>query len=152
MKRNRLLGVISTTLGILMVLLTAFTVDPKIRIAGDPGARMFPFMTGGLFIVTGLALLFRKDDTKDEVFLTPRQWFRLFRLFGVLILYVIIMYVAGFIAATFVLLLGVSLMFAWGQGTKPVEHLIFALVATAVIYFLFHNGLKIYLPKGMILG
>jgi hypothetical protein len=150
MNKNRLLGFICIIAGIIIILLTALTVDKRIRMAGDPGPTIFPYISAGIFIVSGLSLLVRKEDETDKVFLTRDQWGRLFLLFGVLCIYILIIYLAGFSVGTFCMMFVVSTMFAKGQGIAIWKRIVYALVMTLIIWAIFRYGLKVLLPSGII--
>lgn len=81
MTRDRLLGIVSVLFAVLIAGLTFFTVDPKIRIAGDPGSQIFPYGAALIFALAGSRLIMRKAAKKDPIFLTAGQWKRLFILF-----------------------------------------------------------------------
>lgn len=150
MKKDKILGLLSIGMAIVLLILTLFTVDSKIRIEGDPGPRMFPYIISGMFGLSGIVLLCRKDPGKDKVYLTREEWKRLLILFGVLCAYILVIYLLGFVIATCALLYVVSRMFAEGKNVKKLSCIIFAVATTAIIYFAFRYGLKVYLPNGLI--
>lgn len=149
MKKDKLLGLISIAFGILVLVLTLTTVDPRIRIENDPGPRMFPFIISAMFVVSGGVLFLRKDEKEGKAYMTGEEWKRLFKLFCVLGLYILMIYLMGFLFGTFVLLYVVSYMFSEGKK-KKLGILLFAIITTLVIYVAFKMGLKVYLPTGKI--
>ena len=57
MTKDRILGIVSVAFSILLAALTYFTVDPKIRMAGDPGSQIFPYGTALILAFCGYVLL-----------------------------------------------------------------------------------------------
>lgn len=150
MSKDKILGMISIVVAALIAVMTALTVDPIIRIQGDPGARIFPYMSAVLFAVPGLVLLLRKQEGEERIHLKPEQWKRLFILFGVMCAYVVLIWLVGFILATAVMLFVVSSMFAVGKNISLVQRLLYSAATTVAVYVIFRYGLKIYLTKGLL--
>lgn len=150
MTKDRIMGLISMILAVLIVVGTVLTVDPSIRMEGDPGPRIFPYMTAAMFGLSGLILFLRQAKEPDKVYLTSEQWGRLFKLFAVLCGYIFLIWLIGFNLATAVLLFAVSTMFAKGQNVSVKQRIIYAVAMTVIIYVIFRYGLKISLPKGLL--
>ena len=150
MTKDRIMGLISMGMGALIAVLNFLTVDPTIRMEGDPGPRIFPYMTAVMFGVAGLLLFLRKQKAEEKVYLTKEQWRRLFYLFSVLCGYILLIWVIGFSIATLILLFVVSTMFAKGQNVSVKQRIIYSIVMTIIIYMIFKYGLKISLPKGLL--
>lgn len=150
MKRDRILGIGAVIFGIVVALMTRFTVDHTIRVAGDPGAHVFPYITAVIFLLAGVSLIVRKQEGEDKVFMTKEQWVRLFTLFGVLVGYIVLIYFVGFSIATFVMMFTISMMFARGQNVAVWKVALYALVATLCVWALFRYVLRVFLPKGLL--
>ena len=150
MTKDRLLGIIALIVAALIAVLTMLTVDPTIRIQGDPGARIFPYGIALLLVLTGLRLVTRRGEGEWEVFLSRQQWGKLLELFAVMCGYVFLVWLLGFNIATFFLLFVVSSMFSRGQKVPLWHRLLYSLVMAAAIYVVFHFGLKVFLPTGII--
>lgn len=148
MTKDRILGIVSVAFSILLAALTYFTVDPKIRMAGDPGSQIFPYGTALIFALAGICLVARKPVDEERVFLTGAQWKRLFSLFLAFCGYVLLIWLLGFLLATMVMLFVVSTMFAKGKGIPTVQRVIYSVVMTVLIYVIFRYGLKVLLPSG----
>lgn len=150
MTRDRILGVLSVIVSILMALLNFLTVDPTIRMEGDPGPRVFPYMAATMFGIAGLILIVRKQQEPEKIYLRSEQWKRLFHLFAVLCGYIFLIWVIGFNLSTTALLFVVSTMFAKGQNVSVKQKIIYSIATTIMIYIIFKYGLKISLPKGLL--
>ena len=150
MTKKRILGIIGVCLCVLIAVLNYLTVDATIRMKGDPGPRIFPYMTAIMFGVTGLILLFEKPEEQEKVFLKPDQWKRLFVLFFVLCIYIGVIWLIGFNLATMLMLFAVSTMFAKGQNVSLKQRAAYSILMTVIIFLVFRFGLKIYLPKGLL--
>ncbi|MGH0053441.1 MAG: tripartite tricarboxylate transporter TctB family protein [Sphaerochaetaceae bacterium] len=147
MTKDRVLAGISLCLGILMFVLTFFTVDPTIRIEGDPGPQFFPYVCASIFILFGIILAMRKspEEIEKKPFLTKIQWIKLFSLLGVLGIYILLIAFAGFCIGTCILLFVVSSMFAYGKNVSIYKRGIYSILVTVVMYLLFRVALKVYL-------
>ncbi len=150
MTRDRLLGIVSVLFAVLIAGLTFFTVDPKIRIAGDPGSQIFPYGAALIFALAGSRLIMRKAAKKDPIFLTAGQWKRLFILFFAFAVYVFLIWLIGFLTATMIMLFGISTMFASKKGVPLTQRILYAVGMTLVAYGIFRYGLKVMLPSGII--
>ena len=148
MTKDRILGIISVSFACLLAALTYFTVDPRIRIAGDPGSQIFPYGAAILFALAGARLIMRRPAEEEKIFLTGMQWKRLFTLFLAFGGYVFLIWLAGFLIATMVMLLGISTMFAKGKDIPLMQRILYAIGMTVLIYVIFRYGLKVLLPSG----
>ncbi len=150
MTKDRILGMLSISVSILMISLNCLTVDPTIRMEGDPGPRIFPYMAAAMFGIAGLILAARKQQGPEKVYLRSEQWKRLFHLFVVLCGYIFLIWAIGFNLSTSILLFTVSSMFAKGQNVSAKQRSIYSVAMTVMIYIIFRYGLKISLPKGLL--
>ena len=90
--KNKILGVVAVTIGIVEAILTMQLV-PSFIAAGDPGPKVFPMISAVLFVICGIAIFFQKEDkSKEKQFMTKEQWKRLGILLGVLVVYALLMY------------------------------------------------------------
>ncbi len=151
--KDRKLGLISICLGSLIAAYTYFGISSKIIIENDPGAKVFPYVLSIMMMVIGICLCLRKNEVKEEQkdFLKREEWVRLIKLFSALCFYVAMLWLVGFIASTIIALIILCMLFSQGKVSK-IKAVIYAVVATVVIYTLFRFALQVYLPTGVLLS
>lgn len=150
MTKDRILGLLSIGMSVIIAIFNFLTVDPTIRMEGDPGPRIFPYMTAAMFGISGFILLIRKQKEPEKIYLNAEQWKRLFRLFAVLCVYIFLIWSIGFNLSTAVLLFTVSTMFAKGKNVPVWQRLVYSVAMTIIIFAIFRYGLRIALPKGLL--
>lgn len=146
MKKNRIVGCISLLLGIVVYFMTRQIPDSTML--GDPGSRLFPYISVFLFVVCGIGLCFSRDKDEEEMFLEKGQWIRLIIMLGVMLAYFLLVDIVGFIPLSVVFLFLISTMFAEGQDVIWWKRLTFAIVVTIILYLVFTKVLAVPLPAG----
>ncbi len=151
MKKERLIGIGMMAFGAIMCFLTSQITIPGWASAGDIGSRFFPYFASVGLILCGLGvLLSAKKAAPSEPFMNKEGVKRIALLLLVLIVYIALMSVVGFLIASPILLYVVVTMLAGEKNPKPLPKIIFSVVTTGVIYILFVHVLSIVLPTGML--
>jgi putative tricarboxylic transport membrane protein len=146
-KKDRLLGTITLILG-LLVIVGAMSL-PKSNLANDPGPAIFPVF-GSLLIIGGSIAVILQKQKPSKPFLKKEQWKRLWTLFFLFVLYAIGLWLVGFIIATILILFVLSTLFAEDNHTAIWKRILFSLLVTMIVFFLFEKGLSLLLPNGII--
>lgn len=148
--RDKLLGVIASVLG--LVVLIAGSRLKALIVLDEPGPRLFPMISGAGMLLCGLIILFRKDDKEYQPFMDRAGFLRMAVLYAILMLYVFVgLEYVGYLISTPVLLMVLYWVLA-EEGKKPKVWfcILFGLAVGLLLYFFF-TGIKISLPKGVIL-
>ena len=123
---------------------------------GDPGGKLFPLIGCGILLICGIAMLVRKSEDDDRVFLTKHQWKRALILFLIYVLIYICMWLLGTMITAFLTLFVLCMLFAPAkEGQKPavriIKSVIYAAIVTVAIYLIYVVALRMQLPKGLIM-
>lgn len=146
-KKDRLLGTITLILG-LLVIVGAMSL-PESNLANDPGPAIFPVF-GSLLIIGGSIAVILQKQKPNKPFLKKEQWKRLWTLFILFALYALGLWLVGFIIATIIILFILSTLFSEEVYTALWKRIVFSVVVTAIVFFLFEKGLSLLLPNGII--
>ena len=150
MGKDKVIGLVSFVLGIAALIGTYFIKVSKMAVSmGDPGPKVFPYVAGVLLVICGLGLFFKKS-TDAKVFMTKQQWLRVLALFLAFAGYILLLYLAGFVIATPVLLFVMMTMFAGEKKPSILVRILYAMISTGVIYLLFVVLLKTNVPMGIL--
>ena len=145
-KANYIISVIMLLIGVGIVALAS---SLKIKLGeGDPGAVFWPMMLGVLIIVFSVCLLFstiknkEKLEAKTFTITTPAN-IRVYILFGIIILFCLILYFLGFYVGALLFIPAVMYLLE----VRSVKKIALTTVITlAAIYVLFGMLLNITLP------
>ena len=151
MTRDRVTGLISLVLGIGVFILTM----PKSNMANDVGPRAFPFITSGILVLCGLITILKEQKPQKPFFKKGKEGIKRFlAIWGVMILYVLGMYLIGFPIPTVAILFVMCMMFGndpeHNLKIGPVKAVVYAVIVTAVLYGLFSMILRLRLPVGIL--
>lgn len=143
--------------------LGAFLVLTSVAIAGaarsytvgflvDPvGPRGLPYLVAGLFLLSGGALLFRKEPATAQPHAQPPSRAPLGPqaiCIGILIFYAAAIPLLGFLLSTILAMAGMSRLF----GGRWLPGLLVGLVFALSLYGLFAYGFALELPAGTLFG
>ncbi len=138
-------------LGLVMIFLTSRIKQTGMIIKGDLGSKFFPYFASAGLVLCGLGVtLSSKNAGEDRPFLPEGGFKRLVMLLGVFVLYIVLLYVFGFLPASPVMLYAVTTLLAGETKVSPVKKLVFSVVMTAVVYLFFEKALSILLPSGIL--
>lgn len=151
MTRDRVTGLISLVLGIAVAVLTSQL--PPSNVANDLGPQAFPYITSGILILCGIAIVLKKPVESKPFFKNGMVSIKRFALLWVvLIVYVAGMAFLGFIIPSIAVLFVMCMMFGkdpeHGVDIAPWKAAVFAVVMTAAVYVLFSIVLQLRLPVG----
>lgn len=149
MHRDRIVGLVTVIMGALVALGTTQIADSNM--AGDPGPKVFPFISAGILLVCGIILLVRKPAGEVKPFLQGQEIKRFLTIIGVIAAYIVLMWAVGFAIPTFLMVLVMCLMFGTDVKTPVWQAAIYALVVTAVLYAVFVMALHLRLPVGSLI-
>ena len=122
---------------------------PPSTIQGDIGPAVFPYFSAGLLMCCGAGLLITGSQKEASIF-DKRALKRLALIFGVVLLYCIVMSYIGFLVPTVVIFFVLTTMFAEDADVAWWKRLLYSVVLTLVIYLLFHNVLNLKLPTNQL--
>ena len=144
MTKNRITSLVAIIFGISIGIAT-FQLDTSI-VRNDIGPKVFPCISSALLVLCGIGLFFQKP--KDEpAFFTKAQFKRLCIIVLVLIAYCASMFCFGFLVPSAIFLFITSTMFSTNKVSLW-KRVLFSVVLTVSIYFLFTEVLVMKLPVG----
>ena len=152
-KKDRILGICSVLLSAWIIYITTKLNFPTNK--GDPGPKLFPFIGAFIILICGIILLI-KPGKDGKTFLNKSQWKSAAIIFGVYLLFCVLLWLVGFMIAVPVMLFILTLMFqAQSRPEDPVKKrvirsLIYAIIAGALIYVAYVIGLQAKLPTGLL--
>lgn len=134
-----------------IVYLAAALQLPATNLVNDPGPKVFPLIGGVIVIASSLAILLKRYDEAPKATYTKAQWKKAAVMFGVFVLYAVMLWIFGYVIATPIVLLLTSYMFT-DEGVKVAlwKRILFAAAVTAFIYWIFVKVLVMLLPTGII--
>lgn len=126
---------------------------PDTNLVGDPGPRVFPLFGGMIVVLSSLGILFKQYNEQPKARYTKEQWKRAGIMIGVFVLYAALLWLAGYLVATPLVLLLTSYMFT-DKGVKISlwKRILFSAAVTVFIYWIFVKVLVMLLPEGIIFG
>lgn len=151
MTRDRVTGLISLALGVAVAILTSQL--PPSNVANDLGPQAFPYITAGILILCGAAIMMKKPVEQKPFFKNGAVSVKRFAtLWVVLITYVAGLAFIGFIFPSIAVLFVMCMMFGkdpeHGVDVAPWKAMVFAVAVTIVVYILFSVVLQLRLPVG----
>lgn len=147
MTKDRGTGLIALVMGAAIAVMTSQL--PPSTIQGDIGPAVFPYFSAGLLMFCGAGLLITGSQKEASIF-DKRALKRLALIFGVVLLYCIVMSYIGFLVPTVVIFFVLTTMFAEDADVVWWKRLLYSVVLTLVIYLLFHNVLNLKLPTNQL--
>ncbi|MCI7734441.1 MAG: tripartite tricarboxylate transporter TctB family protein [Dysosmobacter sp.] len=145
MKRDQVTGAISIVLGVLVVIATIRM--PASGMRNDVGPKVFPAICAAGLILSGIGVMLKKDGKQSRGY-TKRELGRLLLIGAVVLGYVILMNLVGFLIPTVVVLYIMSTMFAEKLSIPRWKRALFAVAVTAAIYVVFVKVMALQLPGG----
>ncbi len=147
MTKDRSTGLIALALGIGVAFLTS--QFPASSMAGDIGPKVFPYISAGLLIICGLGLLVTGGKKEDKPAYTPKQLARLGRISAVVAGYCVLMVFVGYMPSTVIGTFVLSVMFGKNRNIPWYRSLIFSVILTAAVFYIFEKLFVLPLPRGM---
>lgn len=146
LNKNRICGLFLVLIGFIgWYMVSGFNAR---LIEGDPGPQLFPMISLIGMIVCGLIIFFQRVPD-EEPYLTKEGWKKTAALFGVFIVYVLLLKYFGYIISTLGVLFVITSMFSKGKNVSIVKRIIFTVIITLSVYVLFVRVLRVMLPTGV---
>ncbi len=153
-KRDQGTGAVLILLGLFFGFLTSQFKKPLTP--EYPGPKLMPYIAVIMLIVCGVGIFIngcrQKDDEKG--FLNKDGWVRVLVTFGVLVLYVLGLKYIGFLICTPIALYAITTYFAKASKieTKLWVRVVFSLVVSVCIWFMYVKLFSMPLPTGELFG
>lgn len=151
-KKDRILGLISVIVAAFFIYVASGL--PKSEYAGDPGMALMPYIGSGIMAIFGIFVGIRPTaDAKDE--LEGKQWIDALKMFLLYLLTAFLFWFFGFNVAVPVLIFIAAFMMSKLSATdqtfkkRLIIAVIFAAVASVVLYLAYVVGLRATLPRGV---
>lgn len=148
LKKDHAVGGAVTLLGIAAMLLS-MQIALK-NASNDPGSRVFPMIAGAGLIVCGLGIFITAGKREQKVFLGKEGWLRVLLASAVMILYTLGLKYLGFLISTPLFLFAIISLFAQGKKSSLVGRIIYSLVVTGCVWYVFGKLLAVALPAGVL--
>ena len=131
---------------------TALTLPPT-NLANDPGPKIFPVLGSGIVMLSSAAILLKRYEGAPKAAYTREQWGKAIQMFAVFVVYAVLLWLVGYLVATPLALFVTSFMFT-DEGVKIAlwKRILFAVIVTAVLYWIFAKVLIMLLPVGILFG
>lgn len=117
--------------------------------AGDVGPKVFPYISAGILILCGIGLCVTGKEASPAYY-NKAQFQRLALIFGIVLLYVVGMNFIGYVVSSFAALFILCTLFSKGKGIQLWKRLVFTVLLTGILWFVFTNLFHIPLPKGIL--
>lgn len=148
-------------LGIVILIVAAFFGYHTLKLAptnlvGDPGPRMFPLAGCILMAVFAVVVIVHPEKNNGKVYLTKKQWMHAISLFGVYVLYLLLLWLLGFTIANYIALAVFSFMFSYVTNPdstlakRILKSVIYAAIVGTALYLLYVIALDAQLPRAML--
>jgi putative tricarboxylic transport membrane protein len=146
--RDRLTGIICGLLS--LAYLYFATKIPATTMEGDPGPQVFPYIAGGIMLLSSISMLLRRPPKEKEApWLSRPELKRMWGLFAIFVAYVVLLQYIGYTIPTFLVLTVMCLLFSRGRvQLKPWQAVLYSAVVTVVVFLLFTKLLGVVLPIG----
>ena len=150
LNKDKVLAAICVLVGVIY-LVGALNL-PQTNLAKDPGPKVFPIIGAVIVILSSLTILFKRYEEAPKAVYTKEQWKKASVMLGLFVVYLLMLWVLGFLISTPIILFAGSYMFT-DQSVKVAlwKRVVFALALTFFLYWIFAKVLVMLLPMGMIL-
>ena len=155
LKKDRLLGIIVLVIAAFFAYFTGKLGATNVE--GDPGPKMFPYMGSIIMALCGIMLLVKPEKKEKGKFLSRDELKHAALLFGIYVLFVVMMKYLGFVITAPIVLFIVSFLFSKisdpDAATKKriIRSLIYSAAVTAALYLVYVVALDAKLPSGALL-
>ena len=145
--KNKLLGIILIALSIgALIMIVQF---PPSNLKGDPGPKVYPSIGVALMLICS-PFIMKSKKNEDKPYFTKEQWQRLFYLFGIFLVYALLIWLLGFWVVTPFMLFFLCHTFSKGKKVALWKKLLFASIVPLLLYPLFQYVLIMIMPKGIL--
>lgn len=151
-KRDQATGIALILLGVFFGFLTSQFKKPFTP--EYPGPKLMPFLAVVMLVVCGIGVFVNgcRQSKEDAVFLSKGGWVRVIVSFAVLCVYVLALKYVGFLISTPIVLYAVTTYFAKASKieTKLWVRIVFAVVVSVLIWFMYVKLFSMPLPEGLL--
>lgn len=132
-------------------LIATFAIPPSSFTNAAVGPRAMPIVIGVGLALAAAALIVRglrgsvEEDGVLQEETPPQSPVRFAVIVGLLVAYILLFLPLGYVLSTFLFILGITMYLDRGH---PVRNMIYALVFSLVVYFVFTELLGVALPRG----
>lgn len=128
----------------------ATKIKPLLAVASeDVGPKLFPYFAGIMLLICSIGKFFNSKE-KGKSFCTKSQWITVGILLVTLFVYVVLIYLVGFVIATPPALFAFVYLLRGRKMPNVLKTVIFAVVMTAVVFVIFRYVLSVMLPMGIL--
>lgn len=145
--RDKLLAVVLFAIGLAYLVMT-LSLKRFVTASRDPGPKIFPLIACIGLMICSVVIFFQKKE-EAEPFLNAKGWGKIIAALAIMTLYVVGLKYLGFLISTPPLLFGLVSLFQKGENIPIFKRLLFSVIASFVIYFVFVKMLKTILPRGI---
>ncbi len=155
LKKDRLLGIIVLVIAAFFAYFTGKLGSTNFE--GDPGPKMFPYMGSIIMALCGIILLVKPEKKEKGKFLSRDELKHAALLFGIYVLFVVMMKYLGFVVTAPIVLFVVSFLFSKISDpgatarARVIRSLIYSVAVTAALYLVYVVALDAKLPSGALL-
>lgn len=151
LSKNQLTGIIFILLGLGGALATSrIPFKTNLATAGDVGPRCFPYIACAGIVLCGIGIIATCAADPGEGFLSREETGKALCLMAVLTGYLLAIKYAGFLLSTPIILFVLVRMLKGGRRTSLAVDLVFSVLFSCGIYYIFVKLLKIMLPQGLL--
>jgi len=149
--KNRIVALLVIAFGIFVLYQTSqiksiFAISNK-----DVGPRMFPYFAATCLTACGvMKFITAKESEKYIPFFNKRGWIKVLSLFAAFAAYLVAMKYVGFLISTPFMAFVLVMIIADQRKINKIVALVYSLLLTGFIYFIFHNLMHIMLPQGLL--
>ncbi|WP_320128843.1 tripartite tricarboxylate transporter TctB family protein [uncultured Sphaerochaeta sp.] len=150
LKRDQIAGVLLILLG-LVVFIIIQQFDVKFSLS-YPGPKFLPGLAAIGFFICGAGIFVSSTLNKrdEKTFLLKEGWLRLVFSLILLCVYVLMLKYFGYLLITPIFTYVIVTLFAHGKPTKTINRIIFSILVSLIIYFIYSYIFKLPLPSGLL--
>ena len=146
LNKDRILGFIMLVVSLVFAYYT--TGIKQTNIVGDPGPRLFPYVSCFIIGIFSLVLIVRRNRTPYKAYLSWEQWKRFWLLFGIYLLNYVALYWLGYKVAVPMTVFLTCFLFSKGSGVAVWKKVLYVAAVAVIMYLLYVKLLEVNLPAG----
>ena len=149
--KDRITGIFCIAISALFAYNTGFVSTKQLE--GDPGPRMFPYIGCIILAVCGIILIVNKHSRTKSNYFTKHEWRRASILFVIYLLYIILLWLFGFVVSSLIFLFIICFLFSDNRKSmwsKILECICFAIIVSGALYLIYITVFSTQMPKGFL--
>ena len=115
----------------------------------DVGPKFFPYAAAVGMILCAIGKFITERNTSTPLF-DKRGWIRAAVVFGLIALYLIAIWLVGYLIATPIFTALLVIAMKEDRKVKPVTVILFSVITTIVLYVVFEKIIMVFLPAGIL--